>query len=850
MSNGRRLLLLASSGEGGEADQGLDNSLHSWCQAGLLGEVAHTSISALASSGYEADCWRNIEGSWLPARLREAVTAHRFSEVWLAVLRQPNTDGGLRETEEEAHAVLRQIFGSQVDFKAITVGIYQNGAAYGPMDCSATWDAHFLHDPKLEPHESAPREAADWQSPMELCSMVALCVAGGWSADDASLPLPGDRHDGAKKPVRLVHCKMRVLHALSMDAAAMPDQIPTEPPWPLPKAAGVARALPGTVPPLDLAMELVDSCGFKCNPPPQIQEEDWGGWFKRVLRAVFRPIPEADEDTRHEAAVRRMADKTGGLGDKGKKRGFKTLKAGDLGFQELVDNIRSCDFPLPGGASGASRPIPETWKRLRSAVFGLVDATDLPDGLEHPKQGTGERSVRLVWTDPTGLGPPHKEENGGDDEEEKGESLMERMASAIRTAQGEAMSGFFSNAQLLSISEERGAALAAQKKIRRMLGILLAALCLIGIFALDQVTPFLGDLWESVMPWGALRLYGAREWPIGWLVIAGGVALAGLVVFLSMSRDLLDKLYALAAGNEYSKTLSASASHYAAEMLRLKEVAEQFADHRRLITEFLYRPFGARTQTMFMPTGKEDLAFDVFPPPSMLVACADSSPEKLDEWQKQRTEETIEAGWLTNAYREALALHAQLYQSRLLGDYETPDQDTTPYGSVVHRDRQDGSKIYGARTDFLLAVVGDGTPGDTGWAIKEAAEQRKLRLLEAMGSDAEMTTELFGKLGPITAVHGSTAGISPEARQFMDIGPAPYTFSWDQVLSPKGDRPQQDPAVNMRPPQIIAAPDDGEPLAVSWHLTMSGPVQPRHLSGWQATHSQSKGSEEPRRQVV
>ncbi len=856
MSDSHRFLLLAASGDEQASAEKLDESLRSWCEAGMLGDVAFMSVGDLRASGFEAECRYNSDGEWAEGSLRQAISGRRLSEVWLAVLRAPGSAGQAREEEDASHKLVSSVLNAPITFKSFTVGVCHDTMSHTAWDCSPVWDAHFLHDPRTQSYDNVPSEASAGRSPMALCAMVALCQAGGWAGAKSSLPLPSDRHDSGRKPVRFVHCKMRVLHIQANDSSALPSQIPTEPPWPLPKASGVVRALPGTRPPLSLKEDLVASCRFACSDPPVERREGRRPWLARVARGVFFPVPELSKQSKHEEAVNRLSRHTGVYDDDVDHEGFADLQVDSwASARGLSEAIRKSDFPLPRGSSGAAMPTPDVWSRLRSAMFGLVDASDLPDGLEHPKQTSGQQTVRLVWTDPSGLAPSPDDAAEGQEEGaggggQPGDSLLEQVTDSLRWAVHHAVQGFIIHAKTLTSPQERHAALGAQKQARRVLLGMLAALCLVGVFALDQAQPFLGDLWEWATPWGALRLYGSRAWPIGWFLVMGAVAIAGLLLFLSAARGLLDKLEALDARNTTSKQYSLNASHYASEILRLTEAAAQFDDHKRIIVSFLYRPFGPKRASGQALSDSEEMAFAQEPPPSMIVAWSDASEERQDEWHKEQAEETIEAGWMRNAFRETARIHAEKYKQRVLGDHESPDHDTTPRGSTIHKDRVTGEDVYGARTDFLLAVVGDGKPESSGWAVKQAADLKKQQLLEQEDANAGQTAALLHRLRAVTPLHGRIPALDCEAVQFMAISEAPHPFSWGEILREGADRPHVDPFVGVQPPCIVGGDGDGS-LAVAWHFTMSDPVQSSDLAAWAAEPDRSAGlPEQHERQIV
>ncbi|WP_419848462.1 hypothetical protein [Candidatus Poriferisocius sp.] len=917
-------VVVLTSADSSELATPLVDSLAAWCGAGLLGEVVWVPASELSRAGDEASCFASVGGEWKPTTLREAMSSQSLSKVWLAALRHPSGPGGegntaqARQAEEEAHAVVSSLLGDSIPFCSMTVTVASRDRHCSIADCSPVWDFHLVHDPKAVVHESAPVEAADKHAPLGLCAMVALCVCGGWNGGVQRLDLPSDRADGPFKPVRFVHCQIRVLHAPSQLQLVSSASLPISPPWPLPSAAGVERALPRTVPPLSVAIALATACGFQCQRPPYRPDPDreWAlaRWWRGLFRAVPLPVTQSD----HEKALYRLADRTGGLAQTEDYRGVIPLKLDDADdLTSLVSHLQRSDFPLPGGASSASRPTPAAWQTLRGAMFGLVDGSTMPGGIPHPQQGEGGDAVRLVWTDPAGVAPQWAPADASDiflgpdasaedepsagremsdqpDDDDGGDSgdavdssgvdpdgpgpeagavepgpergtlatgglndvLMVRMAGYLHQAMKSAQRGFSDNAALRLVAPEYDEAVTAQKRSRRLLAGLGVVLAFVAMFALDQRWPFLGDAWELVTRSEAKRAYDPLIWPIGWFVVGGLVLVVGFVVVFFAGSQLMKKLHRLEEGNLLRHRFGENASHYAFEILRLKAAAEQFADHRLIITEFLHRPFGNPEQEEDLAPSASEFEFGESPPPSMLVACAAAAPQKADATRQQRQGEAINQGWVTGVYREVMAVWDDRYQQRIVGDYEDPDHDTTQPGTVLHKDRHDGSDVFGARTDFARSVVGSGRVEGGGWAegsgrvegggwaVRRAAAARFTRESEQVGG----VDGYLSLLLPIEPVHGSPAGIGCEASRFLTMGRKRHWFAWSDVLAPGADAPNMLPPL-VGHPWLVSEALEGRSLVMAWCLDLSEPVRPQDQAGWRDAGGR-EGTTAPRRPVV
>lgn len=918
MTEGRRMVVLTSA-DSQDLTAPLLESLTMWCRAGMFGNVVWTSAHDLKSHGYDAPSWFSSDGEWAQTTLGQAISSRALSEIWLAALRHPqgardfSTTEQARSAEEEAHEAIGNLLGSGVSFRSMTVGVASVGAELGFVDTSPLWDLHLIHDTKAEAHESTPKEIAAERAPLELCAMVALCASGGWRDAPGGLELPADRADGPIQPVRFVHCQVRILHTPSAARMALPSSMPVSPPWPLPNAAGVVRAMPTAVPPLSVAERLAVACQFRCDQPPYHPDPQEEFVLTRLWRGLFRPIPVPAAQSDQEVALRRLADRTGGLKD---EDGHGVTRLRLEGAEELIGlehHIRRSDFPLPGGSSGASRPTPSEWQTFREVMFGLADGGPLPGGVPLPRQGEGEDAVRLVWTDPAGLAPPtaptdasdvllgpeiptddllgvceESEEDEAEDpdtapeepnsEESEGDhavavqwssrsrytssnsegsegdhaavghsdTLMARITDTIHRALRSAHQGFTHHAALCLVGSEYNEAVRAQKWARRLLKLLGAVLAIVVVAALDDWWPFLGQVWEFATPFDAKRVFGRDLWPIGWLVIGLIVLMGGVAWFSFLASRLLENLRSVEQANAQRRRFGANASHYASELLRLKSVAEQFADHRMIITEFLYRPFGNSGLSGDDTLSTADLQFDSAPPPAMLVAWAAAAPERVDALQGQHQASSIRQGWLTGAYRKAISVWSERYRWRILGDFDDPDHDDTPPGSVVHRDRHDGSDVFGARADFVQGVVGDPSNSRGGWVVRKAADERFAGLLQ----DAEGGIQAFLELlGPLAPIHGSPAGIGQDASRFMTFGNRRHWFDWGGVLAPGANAPRVDRVESAGNPWLVPDAGEGRSLVMAWHMDLSGPVRPQDLTGWR-TGGEIGGSSEPTKQVV
>ena len=896
---GRLVVLTSSDSE--ELTAPLTQSLAGWCGAGLLGEVVWLTVSELEAQGYSASCWHNDAGEWTQSTLGAAMSRRHREEVWLAALRHPRGPGGstskaqARRTEEQAHTALRTLLGSGITFRSLTVQVADASVSSGFADCSPIWDSHLIHDSDVEAHESLPRVKAADRAPLSLCAMVALCASGGWSGSSRSLEIEPDRFDGPYKPARYVHCQMRVLHAPPVPLSATP----TSPPWPLPETAGVERAQPDAVPPLTMADYLARQSGFVCRRPPLTRESSHRFDPFRLVRSLLHTVAEPVAETASEKAMGRLADRTGGFAEE--LEDITRLRLdGTAELPSLVHHIERSNF-LDFGVSHTLAENPDAWRTARETMFGLVDGGPLPSGVAHPTRESKGDAKRLVWTDPKGVAPLYapadaadivsepepklekalpvqelveesetneetesdeSETNESDSDDETGatgeaettervppverivveprDTLMERLADAIHRGLREAQRGFRLNCALVSVKTAYDNALKAQDKARLRLIPLLLALIVITAFAIDLRWPYLADTWEFFTPFATARNNESVVPPIGWFIISAVVLTGGLALLWTPVRHMVKQLRHLERINAERDRLGAHSSHFASEFLRLYGNAQQFCDHRLIITEFLHRPFGELLEAETTTLSAKDLAFELPPPHSMLVAYAEVVPPKLDALRRRNQESAVEPGWLTDAYQRVYSLWSDRYRSRFVGDFEGPDHDIAARYSVIHRDRHDGSDIFGARTDFAHGVVSDPQAEGSGWAIRQATANQ---VVSYQDSD-ELADDYLELFDSIESVHGLQPGI--DATTFFRFASRPHRFDWDDLLSAGAHGPAEKSQLLQTRRYVLPNASEGRSLVVAWRLELSGAVRPQNQAGWRNTDSDDQPTETSR----
>ena len=797
-----------------------------------------------------------------------------------------------RVAEEECRQRLSDIVASGITFHSLTVQVSDPQCACGPDDCSPAWDYHLIHDSNLEAHEASVRMKALEGEPLSLCAVVALCASGCWAGTDTPLEIEPDRFDGTTQPVRYVHCQMRILHTPPAERLASPEAMPKSPPWPLPQVADVERAQPDAVPPLDIAQRLAREGRFRCEKPPAVPDSQQASRFTS-LRGLVPKVPRPVDVSAVADALNRLADRTGGLREchDGVTR-LRLDGTGDL--RVLVRQIERSDFLSATGAARAAGSSDDTYKTMREVMFGLVDGSPLPGGVLHPTTGTpdsrrlvwtdpkgvapshapADSSDILPRPEPhTDLSPPvdQEDEELGEDSaaEDPGSShaeptkrqsgrspteaamkprvaatgsvtevkparprdtLMERLADAIRSGLGEARRGFVKNCVLPSLDNEYEDAVKAQKQARWISAMLVLSVAAIAALAVDQRWPYLAALWEFVTPFDATRSIDPAIWPTGWLLILALTLAAGLLLVRVLAKRMARSLQRLEQRNAERRRIEVHSRHYASEVLRLYGISQQFADHRLLITEFLHRPFGPGFDDESTTMSRQDLVFEPAPPYSMLISYANVDSQKYDEVRRQEQESAVEPGWLNRIHGRVKSRWHDHYSERITGEFKDPDHDITDSSSVVYRNRHDGSEVLGPRADFRHSAVRDSNSEASGWATRRVATER---VRSSMDSDGFVEDHLK-LLASAERVHGP--GLSDPV-SFFRFADGRHSFDWEYLLKPVADRPAPMRGTTTTQNPLIVDTPAGRSIVIAWRLDLSAPVPPRDQAGWRTSET-------------
>ncbi|MCQ3805683.1 MAG: hypothetical protein OXB92_12905 [Acidimicrobiaceae bacterium] len=798
--------------------------------------------------------------------------------------------GAARRREQEAHAALEEMLGSAMRLRSLTVQVADRAVVREVEDCMPIWDFHLIHDSSVEAHESLPRLRAADREALSLCALVALCAAGGWSKAVKSLEWEPDRSDGPYKPARYVHAQMRILHAPPVPVLATPKAPPWPLPNtagvtrarpvevpPLRLAEFLAKQSrfvcepPPLVPdpPDRFSPRRVFSRLFDAVPWPVADTKaeqalkrlgDRTGGFTEASRGESRlklddtaDLPSliqhlersdfVDIGLSHRLALnpeawQTMRETMFGLVDGGplpagvthpalsidgdSKRLIWTDPSGvapPVAPAEATDLLAEPEPPEPPASSMPDESMPDDGPavgngRYRFASDNDEEQTDSEESKEPPRRSFRERFDKAEPTPE----PPERVAPR--------DTLMERLADTLRRGLLEAQRGFRKNCGRVSVADAYDDARAAQRSVRFRLLSLALLLVVALAYAIDQRWSYLARVWEFATPFEALTNGGTSSPLAEWYVLIPlylAVATALLWKPLRKLNENFQRFEYLSARRE---RLGRHCGHYAVELVRLYNSAQQFSDHRSIITEFLHRPFGPLPNARDSALSPDDLAFQSPPPHSMLVACAEVTPPRLDALRRRKQESAVDSGWLTDCYHRVYRAWSDRYRERFLGNFDDPDHDILPRDSVARRDRHDHSDVYGARTEFSKGVAADPDDEGSGWAVRQATDDQVVRY-----QDDELADEYLELFESIKSVHGLQPGI--DAKSFFTFADQPHRFDWNDLLRPGAHRPAE--SSQPLPTRRYVIPDaaEGRSLVVGWRLDLSGAVRPQDQIGWQ-----------------
>lgn len=847
----------------------VEGVLASWTQAGLLGNVVLCS-----ETGPEAYCRYSAGAEWRSDRLWEVLRRATYRAVTVAALRLdgPFSDPYLFDVEHRlAGDVKRAFTNTKVDVRAITVGVANPGVTTGDGAFSPQWDLHLLHDLHMVADieaASAPVSTADRAG---LCAMTSLLAGGGWVFSTEPWDL-ADRTDGNVKPFRIVRPQIRILLGGDLGARISTGITPIEPPWPEPEDAGTIRVGAGIEVPLYLGETLAARCGFRCSPAGALVEKEptLVDKLRHAPRILGRRLGPQRPRNEVEAALRRLVamDASGGHAGELRSPPSRTRGAESEGPVQFADLLRRLTRAGMPGLTTGRVGTPEVWRQVRAMLYGLVDASPVPAGIDLPQPPAGAEShLRPVWLDPAKVAPApdaapfalpadlagqlgasrieaidvvncriadrllsagggEEDRHAGDGSDAGKDDVRSRwrdwldrwrwtplwvLADRLSAAREAAYKGLVRYLIPVDSDREHREAARALGKFHRVGISLLAVAAISAMMVYERHAGIIGSAFGVSM--GPLTGTNLDIF----LLVAFCVFAAGLLGALGR-RSVLATL-AFEKAERLRDYRSQTAEHYAAELMRLHIAAGEFDDHQRVIRAMLHQPFGPRGGSSGKHRAGRAPASGV--PASMVVATAATDEAGLSELCQMAPPVTTR-GWLVDAHAQAVELWRPLYDRQVTTDFDLPDADNSPPGAEFRRDPATGEVIPFPREHFRESVT--------------AGTGLRTHLRNAFAfSVAGGGLDTFRAIGKINVEYGpELPGVTAE--RFLELPGLSSKVDWFDagILSKAAPARARRPSGEISSGHPVVLPDDGDRQMVmaSWRVPRSDPIEPRHLAGW------------------
>lgn len=844
--------------------------LASWTQAGLLGDVVLCS-----ETGPEASCRYSAGAEWRSGPLWEVLGRAAYRTVTVAALRLdgPSSEPYFVGEEHRLAGDLKRAFANtKVQVRAITVGIANPGVTTGDGAFSPQWDLHLLHDLHMVADIEAASAPVSTRDRAGLCAMTSLLAGGGWVFSTGPWDLV-DHPDGNAKPFRIVRPQIRILLGGDLGARISAGITPIEPPWPEPDDAGTIRVGAGVEVPPGLGESLASLCRFRSSSRNVPIEEDLGllDKLRHIARVLGRRLDPPGALTRVEAALHRLAamHTSGGHGETTHQARSRTQGPNHVGpvhFADLLTHLSRAGMPgLTTGRIGT----PEVWKQVRAVLYGLVDASPLPGGIDQPPPPTGaEAHLRPVWLDPGKVAPAPGTEPfmlPADVAEQLGVSRIEaidvancRVADRLLRAGGGAGDRQAEDGPDPSSGDVRSRWSAWLDRWRWtplwvLADRLSAAREAAYLDLVRHLTPVSSDREhsEAERAVGRFRRVGVSALAVavisammvyerhaGIIGSAFGVSMGPLtgtnldifllVAFCAFATGLLGALgrrsvlatLAFERAERLRDYRSKAAQHYADELTRLHTAAVEFDDHQQVIRTMLHQPFGPRNGHSGAPRAGRVPASGV--PASMVVATAAADEAGLAELCQMAPPVTTR-GWLVDAHTQAIELWRSQYDRRVTTDFELPDADNSPPDAEFCSDPVTGESVPFPREHFRESFT-------TGTGLRTYLRNAFAFSVVGGGLDT------FRAIGKINVEYGpELPGVTAES--FLELPELSSKVDWfdGDVLSKAAPARARRPSDEISSGSPVVLPDDADGrsmLMASWRVPLSDPIEPRHLAGW------------------
>ncbi|MXX64093.1 MAG: hypothetical protein F4Z36_03305 [Acidimicrobiia bacterium] len=869
-------------------EQEASHLLSAWSYAGLLGNVL-----LVSSTDRDASCQYTDGQEWKTGQLGRVLGKATYETVTSVVLRPdgPSSDPETLAREHRIAEDLRDLFsGTDVETRLVTVGVANPDQPTGDRAFSPQFNLHLLHDLVMIGDVSAARSPVGAEDLVCLCAMTALLVGGGWSFSEQAWKL-SDRPVGNTKPFRIVRPQIRILYGGDPRIRLSLGKLPIQPPWPRPKDTETIRVGPEIEVPNSFGDTLASWCEFDIRRPPRPTDTRPSLWdqIKDALRKLRSPMPAPRPLDPVEQALKRLdaminPDREESPGQ------TRTGSRGRIGVgtrakrSDLIRDIRRAGMPnLSMGQVGT----PETWQRIRLAMYGLVDASTIPEEVQVPPPPLGaEPHLRPVWSNPDQVAPSPDAEPFLPDSELAAKLGVDhidpidvdlcRAAHRIITAPVKGSSPKYRKGEDRAKSDEGSEDQEGEDnseglpRRRRWLNWVdrwrWTPLWTLSDRLGTAVEKAYARFLEHSKPLSTDREYQAaakarrRFTGFGWAFLILFL-LAGLVflenrtgwiasttgfVFATKVKTNLDVI-AWAAIGSFGLGMLGSLFRGMIITARAYEQAEKRRkQHSRTAHHYAHELNRLHTMTVefddhqkvirtmlhepFGPpgeikssAGRQRVPTHFFPN-SMVVATSEADPARLSEEGKKISRAVIGRGWLVNTHSKALELWRPRFEQRVTTNFDPPDGDNSPHGAEFVVDTETGETVLYPRAHFTEAYM------------KGDYLRRALRI-EVPLSVADEGFDVKKFLGPVQVEHGpELSGSSVE--DFLAL-PDPEDVDWfdEKVLNKAASGSMRRPAEREASDQPVELPDGDareEMLLASWRIPVSQPIEPRLLAGWQA----------------
>ena len=403
------------------------------------------------------------------------------------------------------------------------------------------------------------------------------------------------------------------------------------------------------------------------------------------------------------------------------------------------------------------------------------------------------------------------------------DSLMQRLSQVLGNAMTESKERFCEHAFVYSSEQERYyAARRAQRSARKAGWMVGTLLVVVSLFTIDNRWPFVNEIWRAFLGGNApLRLYDPTMVPWVSMLAAALVAAVGLVYLVNSWRVFVGSASKLESANKNRRLNNEILLHYVTELLRIRTLARQFADHKQVLSVMLHQPFGKVVPPDAGTMPGLGWYETVGLPPGLLLASAAQAEEITDEDQR-RLKQVFRANWLNELLHNARRVWSERYEDRIVSGFEWPESDTSLPGTVRHRDRQSGDEVLGARSDWCDFVA---RPNHGMASISRSWLDHRMQ--EASRDTPDAYAAYLNRIRPFS----DHVGWWDNASSTLAAAVTDHDFDWSVLLSDSAPTPaiQQ---LKTDSSQMSSTRDGSLMVLYRWELLISDAVAPRDVANW------------------